>query len=117
MILSNWDIVEPDLVFIAGDQGDILTDENVQGPPALVVEILSRGTRKRDEQIKRRLFERTGVREYWLADPELDLVKMFRRTADGALPQIAELSRGSGDVLTTPLLAGFELRLEELFGQ
>jgi Uma2 family endonuclease len=117
VILSNWDIVEPDLVFIAGDQGDILTDKNVQGPPALVVEILSRGTRKRDEQIKRRLFDRTGVREYWLADPELDLVNVFRRTADGAFPQVAELSRESGDVLTTPLLAGFELRLEELFGR
>jgi Uma2 family endonuclease len=117
VILSNWDIVEPDLVFIAGDQGDILTDKNVQGAPALVVEVLSRGTRKRDEQIKRRLFERTGVREYWLVDPELDLVKVFRRTAEGAFPRVAELSRENGDALTTPLLAGFELRLEELFGQ
>jgi Uma2 family endonuclease len=116
VILSNWDIVEPDLVFIAGDQGDILTDKNVQGAPALVVEILSRGTRKRDEQIKRRLFERTGVREYWLVDPELDLIKVFRRADDGAFPRVAELSRENGDVLTTPLMAGFGLPLEELFG-
>lgn len=57
------------------------------------------------------------MREYWLVDPELDLVKVFRRTADGAFPQVAELSRESGDVLTTPLVAGFELRLKELFGR
>ena len=63
MIFTKWDIVEPDLLFIAGDQIDILTDKNVQGPPALVVEILSRGTRKMDEGMKLRLFERGGVRE------------------------------------------------------
>jgi len=115
VILTNRDIVEPDLVFVAGDQGDILTDRNVQGTPALVIEILSRGTRKRDEQMKRRLFERTGVREYWLVDPELDLVKVFRREKDGSFPRVAELSGQSGGVLTTPLVAGFALALEELF--
>jgi Uma2 family endonuclease len=115
VILSNWDIVEPDLLFIAADQADILTDKNVQGPPALVVEIFSRGTRKRDEQIKRHLFERSGVREYWVVDPELDVVTVFRRADDGAFPRVAELSRENGDVLTTPLLAGFALALAELF--
>jgi len=57
------------------------------------------------------------VREYWLVDPELDVVKVFRRTAEGAFLRVAELSRESGDVLTTPLITGFELRLEELFGR
>jgi len=46
----------------------------VQGTPALVVEILSPSTRKRDEQIKRRLYARFGVREYWVVDPVLDLI-------------------------------------------
>ena len=76
--------MEPDLLVIAGDQLDILTTKNVQGAPAIVVEILSPGTRKVDESIKRRLFERGGVREYWLIDPELDIVKVYRREADGA---------------------------------
>ena len=70
VIFTRWDVVEPDLLVIAGDQLDILTTKNVQGAPAIVVEILSPGTRKVDESIKRRLFERGGVREYWLIDPE-----------------------------------------------
>jgi Uma2 family endonuclease len=74
VLFTKWDIVEPDLLFIAGDQLDILTDKNVQGPPALVVEILSRGTRQVDERVKLRLFERGGVREYWMVDPERDRV-------------------------------------------
>ncbi len=69
VVFSHFDVVEPDLVFVAGDQEHILTDANIQGSPALVVEILSRGTRKRDEQIKRGLFARTGVREYGWSIP------------------------------------------------
>ena len=63
VIFTRWDVVEPDLLFVAGDQASIITDKNVQGPPALMVEVLSPGTRRTDEQVKRRLFDRGGVRE------------------------------------------------------
>jgi Uma2 family endonuclease len=114
VVLSPYDVVEPDLQVIAGDQSDILTEKNVQGPPALVVEVLSPGTRKRDEQIKRRLYERVGVREYWVVDPELDVVKVFRCTED-RLPRVAELSAEEHDTLTTPLFPGFSIGLDDLF--
>jgi Uma2 family endonuclease len=115
VVLSRWVVVEPDLLFIAGDQDHILTDKNVQGPPALVIEILSPGTRKVDEQIKRRLFEREDVREYWLVDVERDLVNVFRRQADGSFPRDAALARHAHDVLTTPLMPGLIIPLNELF--
>lgn len=83
----------------------------MQGAPALVVEVLAPGTRTRDEQIKRRAYERLGVREYWIVDPELDLVKVFRRSGE-RLPRVAELSAEEHDVLATPLLPGFSIRLE-----
>ena len=92
---------------------DILTEKNVQGAPALVVEIASPGTRRRDEQIKRQLFDRGGVREYWIVDPDAHIVRVFRRQPDGSLAAIAELARET--VLTTPLLPGLEIRLKELF--
>ncbi len=114
VVFTRWDVVEPDLLLIAGDQAEILTDRNVQGAPALVIEVLSPGTRKVDEQIKRRLFERGGVREYWLVDPELDLVKVFRLNADGAFPREAELSREAHDVLTTTMMPGLVIALDEL---
>jgi Uma2 family endonuclease len=115
VVLSFHDIVEPDLVFIAADQAEILTDKNVQGPPALVIEILSKSTRKRDAQTKRRLFERTGVREYWLVDPELDTVQVFRPTPAGKLARVVELTAEDGDMLTTPLLPGCAIDLRDLF--
>jgi len=115
VLFTKWDVVEPDLLFIAGDQLEILTDKNVQGAPALVIEILSPGTRKTDEQAKRLLFERGGVREYWIVDPELNLVKVFSRQHDGSFPRIAELSRDHADRLTTRLLPGLAIQLSELF--
>jgi Uma2 family endonuclease len=114
VIFTRWDVVEPDLLVIAGDQLDILTTKNVQGAPAIVVEILSPGTRKVDEQIKRRLFDRGGVREYWLIDPELDLVKVYRRHDDGTFPRIAELTREAADTLTSPVLPEWSLALTRL---
>ncbi len=115
VVFTHFDIVEPDVLFVAGDQADIVTDKHVRGAPAMVVEILSPGTRRVDEKVKYRLFERTGVREYWLVDPELDLVKVFRRAADGSFPRVAELTAESDDTLATPLLPGFALALAAFF--
>ncbi len=115
VIFTFHDIVEPDLLVIAGDQLEILTDRNVQGAPALVIEVLSPGTRKRDEQIKRRLFERGGVREYWLVDPEPALIKVYRRNAEGGFERMAELTAEGEADLESPLLPGFRLSLAELF--
>ncbi|MCC7034675.1 MAG: Uma2 family endonuclease [Acidobacteria bacterium] len=113
VVLSNWDVVEPDLLLIAANQPDILTAKNVQGPPALVIEVLSPGTRSRDRRLKRDLFERAGVREYWLVDPEANTVTVYRRSmSDGfGRPQVLP----GDELLATPLLPGFGLSLRELF--
>ena len=68
VVLSSHDVVDPDLLVILKSQFDILTNTHVRGAPAIVVEILSPGTRRRDEGIKRALYERVGVQEYWLVD-------------------------------------------------
>jgi len=115
VVLSPHDVVEPDLLFVGSDQLEVLTLKNVQGPPSLVVEVLSPGTRKTDEQVKRRLFARVGVREYWLVDPELDLVKVTRRGEDGSFRRVAELTAEERDTLTSPLLPGFSLALADFF--
>jgi Uma2 family endonuclease len=86
----------------------------VRGVPELVVEIGSPGTRKRDETIKRRLYEQSGVSEYWIVDPEIDAVRVYRRDGEH-FARPAELSREAGDVLTTPLLPGLDLPLARIF--
>jgi len=78
------------------------------------VEILSPSTRKIDEDIKRQLYDHMGVREYWLADPLRDTIRVYRRTGEDFL-LAAELSRDAAEVLTTPLLPGFEIPLARIF--
>jgi Uma2 family endonuclease len=115
VVMSDYDIVEPDLLFVGGDQQSILTKANVQGAPALVVEILSPGTRRRDEGIKKRLFDQKGVREYWLVDPKNACVSICRRASDGSFPLASTLSAAADEQLDTPLLPGFALSVSELF--
>lgn len=119
VVLSDADVVEPDLLFIASEQGGIITEANVQGPPALAVEVLSPGTRQRDEKVKRRLFDDRGVREYWIVDPRAARVTVFRRAANGSFPQAARLERAASApaALETPLLPGWSLALEDLFAE
>lgn len=117
VVMSDYDVVEPDLLFVAGDQQTILTEANVQGAPALVVEILSPGTRRRDEGIKRRLFDQKGVREYWLVDPKGCRVSVCRRSPEGTFPIIATLEATEAGVITTPLLPGFSLSVSDLFAE
>lgn len=115
VVLSDYDVVEPDLLFVAGDQQRILTEANVQGAPALVIEILSPSTRRRDEGIKRRLYDEKGVREYWLVDPKGMRVSVCRRADDGTFPLVATLGASDDGRLTTPLLPEFQLALRDLF--
>jgi Uma2 family endonuclease len=112
VVLSTWDVVEPDLLLILETQKSILTEANVQGAPAIVVEILSPSTRRRDQTIKRKLFERAGVLEYWLVDPRDSAVSVFRR--DGDRFTVPEMLPAAA-ILTTALLPGFSLAVSELF--
>jgi Uma2 family endonuclease len=115
VILSNFDVVEPDLLYLSRQRlAEIETSPWVRGAPNLVVEIGSPSTRKRDATIKRRLYERFGVEEYWIVDPELDTIQVYRRTND-RYKRTAELTLEQGDVLTTPLLPGLDLPLSKVF--
>jgi Uma2 family endonuclease len=111
-VFSPWDVVEPDVLLVAGDQMEILTEPNVQGAPALVVEILSPGTKRRDLGVKRQLYDRGGVREYWAVDPKANTVTVWRRAEDDSFSEVATL-RASQE-LETPLLPGLTISLAKL---
>jgi len=114
VVLSEFDVVQPDLIFVATAQAAIVTDANIHGVPTLVVEILSEGNRKLDETIKRQRYEHFGIPEYWIIDPELELVKIYR-ILDGRYGQATVLTHETQDILTTPVLQTLSLPLATLF--
>jgi len=117
VVLTDFDVVEPDVLYLSNQRkAAVLTPKHVHGAPELMVETGSEGTRKRDETLKHRLYERCGVDEYWLVDPGLDTIKIFRRVAD-RYRRTAELTLEAGDTLATPLLPGLEMSLADIFNE
>jgi Uma2 family endonuclease len=114
VLLSPYDTVQPDLLFVSRERASVVGLKNIQGAPDLVIEILSPSTRKLDERLKLRAYERYGVREYWMFDPARKGVQRWERSGE-RLVSTPFLSAGAEDVLTSPLLPGFELPLAEFF--
>jgi Uma2 family endonuclease len=114
VVFDTYNIVEPDVIAINPNRLAILGEKNLQGAPSLVVEVLSDRTRRLDEIKKRKLYDKGGVDEYWIADHELELVRIYRRTAV-AFELVAEISTDDGGAITTPLLPGFKMDIRKVF--
>ena len=109
VVLSAHDIVQPDIVFVRAANAKIIEPKNIKGAPDLVVEILSDSNRRYDVRTKYELYERGGVSEYWIVDPDELGVRVFRR--DGEKFMLVE----AADPITTPLLPGFALPFADIF--
>ena len=76
--LSDYDIVQPDLVVVFKDRTRMITHTKINGVPDIVVEILSPSTAATDTALKKQLYERTGVAEYWIVDPDNQRLQRYR---------------------------------------
>ena len=112
VVLSEFDVVQPDLIFVSNDRAHIITPANIQGAPDLVVEILSPSTATRDKTLKRVLYAKHGVREYWLVDPTAKTVTILCLGERGF---DVVSTYGEGEILTSPTLPGFTLNLDDIF--
>ena len=112
VVLSDRDVVEPDVIYIGSNQVDIINDLNIRGVPTLLIEVVSDS--RMDRVRKRDVYERFDVPEYWIADPDADWIEVYRLHDGGyGKPEIF----GIGDVLTTPVLPGLELDLTAIFAR
>ena len=115
VILGQGDareVAQPDIVFISQARREIVKLHGIEGPPDLVVEILSPGTEERDRGYKLKMYARYGVREYWIVDPEAQTVEVYlSRPGEYA----AAVRYVAGDNLTSALFPGLSISLKEIF--
>jgi len=112
VVLSDEDVIQPDILFISKERSHIITEKNIQGAPDLVIEILSPATVGRDKGLKRKLYAKYGVKEYWIVDLENKRVEVMTLGEKGfETTQVYQ----AGDSLNSTLLKEFSLKLEEIF--
>ena len=121
VVFSDTQIVQPDIMFISNERIHIDTEAEVWGGPDLVVEILSPSTADRDRTVKRTLYARHGVKEYWLvdADEHTIAVLLLGEHCASEPAHVHEFEQvatyGEGDTLVSPTLPGFSVLEDEVF--
>lgn len=112
MTLSDTNVIQPDLVYIPGENTEIVEEARINGIPYLVVEILSKWTRSKDRVRKRNIYERMGVPHYWIVGPYDKTIEAY------ALQNGLYVLRGSGldmGEFTHPDFPGFSVDLIALW--
>jgi Uma2 family endonuclease len=112
VVLTEVDVVQPDLFFISKERSHIITEKNISGPPDLVVEIISKNIEYRDRLLKRKLYAHHKVKEYWIVDPEAKTVEVL------ILKGRAYKTRGiytKKESFESELLKGLEVRGKDVF--
>jgi Uma2 family endonuclease len=92
VVLSEMDVVQPDVLFVASGRSEIVKERGVFGAPDLVVEVLSKATAERDRTVKAKLYARAGVKELWLVDPDAKTIEVLVNGPEGFTPQ--SIARG-----------------------
>jgi Uma2 family endonuclease len=109
--LSEHDVFQPDIIFVANERRSILTEAGAKGAPNLVIEILSPGTARLDKIPKRQIYAATGVQELWLVEPETKSIEVYRLGTDSQKPAAVYQEQDSFQSICLPGLtfAGAEI--------
>jgi len=115
VLFAEGDYLEPDILFVRSDRADVVTDCGIEGPPDLVVEVLSPSTAARDRGIKLKRYRLYGVPEYWVVDPDEHTVEVWTLAAGEEKPVIVG---EDGSLRWRPYEDGpaLEISLTELLG-
>jgi Uma2 family endonuclease len=113
VVLTTGDVVQPDIFFLNAKQaGRASVAKRVESVPPFLIEILSPGSVTHDMIRKRALYEKNGVREYWIVNPtERTIAQLVLKKKHYALTEL-----GESDVIKGVALAGFESNVGELLG-
>lgn len=110
VVLSQHRVIQPDVFFISNANREIIQDR-IRGVPDLAVEVISRGSWKRDRVEKKALYEQVGIAEYWIVDPESRSIEVFA-LAKGVYQLHSRAV--DAEVAKSKLLAGFKVSFGQL---
>ncbi len=112
VICSPHDVFQPDIVLIAARRKGIISERGLTGAPDLAVEVLSPSSHERDLLVKKKLYARYGVKEYWIVDPVAKTIEVL--IPGGAVYHTLAVYE-EADSLASRLLPGFSPKLRKIF--
>jgi len=113
VFLTQKDIVQPDILFVSNENKKIITEDNIKGAPDLAIEVLSPTTAYYDLIEKKELYEKFGVREYWIVDYKKHWVEVH--VLKNKKYELHQREEKLEKKINSNLLKGFELQLKEIF--
>lgn len=112
VVLSDEDVVQPDILFVSKERSHIITEKNIQGAPDLVIEILSTSTAYMDLVKKKKLYAKSGIKEYWIIDPKEKTAEVLVLKEKGFETLKVYSKEGT---LESPTLKDLRIALEKIF--
>ncbi|PUU86305.1 Uma2 family endonuclease [Halanaerobium sp.] len=106
-------VVQPDIMVICDPEN--VVDDKYQGVPDLLVEVLSPSSRKRDLILKLNLYSKSGVKEYWIINPENKKITQYVFTEDRDIEAVNDLH--PDQVLESEYFEGLEIQVDEIFSK
>ncbi len=112
VFLDHENTFQPDIVFVSKERAAIMDEQKINGAPDLVVEILSPSTAYYDLKKKKEMYEKYGVKEYWIVDPmEKTIDVLVHRNGSFTLNAQAKMNQPIASVI----IAGFEVNTKNIF--
>ena len=109
---TDAETYQPDILILLTESFSKMQENKIEGAPDLIVEVLSPSTAYYDLKHKKTIYEKHGVREYWVVDPIDKTVEIYQNQ-NAKFHLIAELTKT--DTAKSQLIAGMEVELEKVF--
>lgn len=109
---SDTETYQPDILILLNESFSKMKENKIEGAPDLIVEVLSPSTAYYDLKHKKSIYEKNGVKEYWIVDPIEKTVEIFE-SKNGKYFSLAELTKT--EIAKSNLFAGMEVELEKIF--
>jgi len=113
VLLDNYNLLQPDLIFISNERKGVITKDGIRSAPDLVIEILSPSSVMRDRITKKRIYQRSGVKEYCLVSPEYEEIEVFV-LKDNVYDLFSAATKTEGK-LESSVLKDMQLDLKQIF--
>ncbi|MFZ6010199.1 MAG: Uma2 family endonuclease [Bacteroidota bacterium] len=113
LYIDNKNVFQPDLVYISSENKNIVTGRGIEGIPELVVEIISPSNVFTDRNVKKEVYRKIGLKEFWLVDPGNKTLEIYLPNQTN--PDIPHLYLAEEGIVTSTILTELKFDLKDIF--